>query len=242
MTSGPQPNLYAALNIRSAKTSRNISFARLHRRKLSPLSSAWRAEPDAAMVSRHKHLNQPAAPSRFRTATPVASSRVCETQFRIVGISCELAVLANVTRRPTLAWPCLPDRTSVELDGDVAVSVCSDHPSGRDVVVRAENVCFVVGASHEQVIDCDVVDPRGPEANIFTGPMAKSAGQIAVHAIGVRDVLLRPHPPRVAQSDVIETGAPGQRRETVAGTVTVDQRLLGGHDDDPWGFRGSTRR
>src|SRR2546427_8925615 len=66
--------------------------------------------------------------------------------------------------------------------------------------------------------------------------------QIAVHAIGVRDVLLRPHPPSVAQSDVIETGAPGQRRETVARTVTVDQRLLGGHDDDPWGFRGSTRR
>src|SRR5438445_10214907 len=109
-------------------------------------------------------------------STLLTASRVCETQFRIVGISCELAVLANVTRRPTLAWPCLPDRTSVELDGDVAVSVCSDHPSGRDVVVRAENVCFVVGASHEQVIDCDVVDPRGPEANIFTGPMAKSAG------------------------------------------------------------------
>ena len=74
MTSGPQPNLYAALNIRSAKTSRNISFARLYRRKLSPLSSAWRAEPDADMVSRPKHLNQPAAPSRFRAATPVASS------------------------------------------------------------------------------------------------------------------------------------------------------------------------
>src|SRR2546426_723731 len=84
--------------------------------------------------------------------------------------------------------------------------------------------------------------PADQKANIFTGPMAKSAGQIAVHAIGVRDVLLSPHPPRVAQSDVIETGAPGQRRETVAGTVTVDQRLLGGHDDDPWGFRGSTRR
>jgi hypothetical protein len=37
----------------------------------------------------------------------------------------------------------------VELDGDVAVPVCSYHPSGRDVVVGAENICFMVGASHE---------------------------------------------------------------------------------------------
>src|SRR5438445_4442654 len=54
---------------------------------------------------------------------------------------------------------------------EVIAAVLASTPASL-VVVGAENVCFVVGASHEQVIDCDVVDPRGPEANIFTGPMA----------------------------------------------------------------------
>jgi len=48
---------------------------------------------------------------------------------------------------------------SVQFDGDVAVAVGPDHPRRRDVVVRAKDVCLVVGAGHEQVVDRGVVDP-----------------------------------------------------------------------------------
>src|SRR5205807_1137624 len=93
-----------------------------------------------------------------------------------------------------------------ELHGDVRIPVGRDRPGRRDVVIWADDVRVMLGASPEHRVELRVVDPSTPVTNVLTGLVAEAAAEIdrgTIRVVGRNPALPR-EPDRVGHRDVVQ--------------------------------------
>src|SRR3982074_56774 len=117
--------------------------------------------------------------------------------------------------------PDQPATRLAELHRDVAGAIRGDDPGGCHVVVRAEDIGTVVGTVHEHRVELPIVDAFRPPTDVFARLASTATGEVDIRPIGVGDVTLRCNAVGVADRDVVEAGAPGQRTKAVGCAILI---------------------